>query len=121
MVRDHGVNLAFTPMWHANKFREADEGYLPSQREVDGYVYDTHVGGQADRPLIAQLCAIDKEDIVHAAKRLEPYVDGIDLNCKSALVSIMGMLRSPCVSRHSGLSSECRPADGLWSLPHGQP
>ena len=34
-----------------------------------------------DRPLIAQLCANNKEILLEAAKLLENHVDAIDLNC----------------------------------------
>jgi tRNA-dihydrouridine synthase 1 len=34
-----------------------------------------------DRPLIAQLCGSDLQLVLKTAKQLEPFVDGIDLNC----------------------------------------
>jgi len=34
-----------------------------------------------DRPLIAQICGSDIENVVATAKVLEPYCDGIDINC----------------------------------------
>jgi len=34
-----------------------------------------------DRPLIAQLCGSDPDAMLQAARLVEPYVDGIDINC----------------------------------------
>lgn len=65
-------------MWHACRFKWADEGHAKSRVEVDGWLYDTQSG---ERPLIAQLCAITADEFIYAAKQLQPYVDGIDLNC----------------------------------------
>ena len=36
---------------------------------------------EADRPLIAQVCGSDPEIVLKASRILEPYVDGIDINC----------------------------------------
>lgn len=35
----------------------------------------------ADRPLIAQLCGSDPKYVIQTARKLQPHVDGIDLNC----------------------------------------
>jgi tRNA-dihydrouridine synthase len=66
-------------MWHACRFKWADDGHAKSRVEVDGWLYDTQSG---ERPLIAQLCAVSADEFIYAAKQLEPFVDGIDLNCR---------------------------------------
>ena len=70
-------------MWHACRFQWADDGHAKSRVEVDGWLYDTQSG---ERPLIAQLCAVSPDEFIYAAKQLEPFVDGIDLNRKPPLL-----------------------------------
>jgi tRNA-dihydrouridine synthase 1 len=71
LCRRYGANLCFTPMIHARlllempAYRQKFIGHWPSE----------------DRPLIAQLCGSDPQVMLAAAKYVEPYVDGIDINC----------------------------------------
>lgn len=93
MLRMHGnVQLAFTPMWHAEHFRMAaagKEGAIQCVREAISdtappLTADAHLDPcwPPDRPLIAQLCATRVDDFVLAATTLAAHVDGIDLNRK---------------------------------------
>ncbi|GAB4817444.1 hypothetical protein N2152v2_004490 [Parachlorella kessleri] len=69
LCRRHGATGAYTPMLHSRLSLEARD-YLPEH-------FTTCEG---DRPLLAQFCANDPETLLQAAKMVEPYVDGIDLN-----------------------------------------
>ena len=71
LCRRYGANLCFTPMIHSRLFVES-----PQYREK----FMIRVV-EADRPLIAQVCGHDPEIVLKAVKQLEPYVDGIDINC----------------------------------------
>lgn len=71
LARKYGANLCFTPMIH-------------SKILTTSKVYRSKFTGtwlETDRPLIAQLCGSDPDVVLEAAKMLEPYVDGIDINC----------------------------------------
>lgn len=72
LCRDYGVNLCFTPMVHAKLFM-TNPAY---QRK-----FTLENTPARDRPLIAQICGSDIEHVVPTAKILEPYCDGIDINC----------------------------------------
>lgn len=72
LCRDYGVNLCFTPMVHAKLFMNN----LDYRRK-----FSLQNTPASDRPLIAQICGSDVETVVATAKLLEPYCDGIDLNC----------------------------------------
>ena len=72
LCRDYGVNLCFTPMVHAKLFMNNME-YRRKFTLKDSPA--------RDRPLIAQICGSDIDLVVGCAKILEPYCDGIDLNC----------------------------------------
>jgi tRNA-dihydrouridine synthase 1 len=69
LCRRYGANLCFTPMIHSRLLVET-EAYRNKFFSTD-----------FDRPIIAQLCGSDPDTVLAAAKMLEPYVDGIDINC----------------------------------------
>eukprot|EP00339_Tiarina_fusa_P009711 CAMPEP_0117085802 /NCGR_PEP_ID=MMETSP0472-20121206/60279_1 /TAXON_ID=693140 ORGANISM="Tiarina fusus, Strain LIS" /NCGR_SAMPLE_ID=MMETSP0472 /ASSEMBLY_ACC=CAM_ASM_000603 /LENGTH=445 /DNA_ID=CAMNT_0004815129 /DNA_START=257 /DNA_END=1594 /DNA_ORIENTATION=- len=69
LCRKYGSNLCFTPMIHSRLLLET-EAYRKKFFTTD-----------FDRPIIAQLCGSEPDTVLKAAKLLEPYVDGIDINC----------------------------------------
>eukprot|EP00980_Cylindrotheca_fusiformis_P029016 scaffold22696_cov118-Cylindrotheca_fusiformis.AAC.10 len=71
LCRRYGANLCFTPMIHTRLLLESE-----SYREKFMIKLE-----KADRPLIAQVCGSDPTIVLEAARILEPYVDGIDINC----------------------------------------
>jgi tRNA-dihydrouridine synthase 1 len=71
LCRRYGANLCYTPMIHARLA-------VTSKRYRDEFM-GTWL--QQDRPLIAQLCGSDPHHMLAAARMVEPYVDGIDINC----------------------------------------
>ena len=77
LCRKHGANLCFTPMIHARYFVKK-KSY---RDKMFNFAKSENGNGQQDRPLIAQLCANNKEILLEAAKLLENHVDAIDLNC----------------------------------------
>ena len=71
LCRRYGANLCYTPMIHSKLVLSS-----PAYRaKFTGTWID------ADRPLIAQLCGSDPGAMLEAARLVEPYVDGIDINC----------------------------------------
>lgn len=78
LTRRHGVDLAYTPMLHAEPFA-ADEKYRRVFFDAWEAAADRGVEN-ADRPLIAQLGGDDPQTMLRAARILEPYVDAIDIN-----------------------------------------
>lgn len=70
VVRDYGVDLAYTPMLVAKEFIRH-----PHARYTD-FSTNSH-----DSPLIAQFAARDPVTLTRAAEMVFPYVDGVDLNC----------------------------------------
>ena len=72
LCRDYGVNLCFTPMVHAKLFM-SNADYRRK--------FTLEHSPARDRPLIAQICGSEVDTVVACAKILEPYCDGIDLNC----------------------------------------
>lgn len=64
-----GAHLVYTQMLESDRFVQ-DEQY---RREM-------FVTCAADRPLIVQFCANKPETFAAAAKIVEPYCDGVDLN-----------------------------------------
>jgi tRNA-dihydrouridine synthase 1 len=72
LCRDYGINICFTPMIHAKIF-------MTSKAYRQAFTLE-HTPDR-DRPLIAQICGSDVDMVVQCAKYLEPYCDGIDLNC----------------------------------------
>lgn len=78
LCRRYGVGLAYTPMIHAEPFA-VDDDYRRTY--FDGWEAADYGGSKdADRPLIAQLGGDDPQTMLRAARLLEPYVDGIDIN-----------------------------------------
>lgn len=71
LCRRYGANLCFTPMIHCRLLTESPR----YRRRFSGFFPN------CDRPLIAQLCGSDPDTVLKAAKIVEPYVDGIDINC----------------------------------------
>lgn len=71
LVRKYGCTLCFTPMIHARMLTT----HATYRRKF--LIRDD----PTDRPLIAQLCGSDAETLIAAARLIEPYCDGIDLNC----------------------------------------
>jgi tRNA-dihydrouridine synthase 1 len=72
LCRRYGSNLCYTPMIHSRLVLDS-----PAYRKkFTGKWLET-----ADRPLIAQLCGSDPDAMLEAARLVEPYVDGIDINC----------------------------------------
>ena len=69
LTRRHGVQLAYTPMLHAQMFATR-----PKYREA------TFSTCEGDRPLFVQFCANDPDTFVAAAKKVQHLCDAIDLN-----------------------------------------
>jgi len=72
LCRKYGATICYTPMIHT-KMVCTVESY---QRKFLGTWLDP-----MDRPLIAQLAGSDPAHVLQAAQFVEPYVDGIDINC----------------------------------------
>lgn len=72
LARKYGANFCFTPMIHARLFVT-----MKTYRKKFMVLQVM----EADRPLIAQLCGSDPEYVLKAAQMLEPFVDGVDINC----------------------------------------
>jgi len=72
LCRKYGSNLCFTPMIHSGLVIRS----IPYRKKFTGKWLD-----DLDRPLIAQLCGSDPDTMLKAARLIEPYVDGIDINC----------------------------------------
>ena len=72
LCRRYGSNLCYTPMIHAR--------LACTSQQYQSKFLGTWLDPQ-DRPLIAQLCGSDPDTMLQAAKLVEPYVDGIDINC----------------------------------------
>eukprot|EP00095_Tigriopus_kingsejongensis_P005947 maker-scaffold316_size209483-snap-gene-1.39 protein:Tk05947 transcript:maker-scaffold316_size209483-snap-gene-1.39-mRNA-1 annotation:"trna-dihydrouridine(20a 20b) synthase" len=70
LVREYGVDVAFTPMILAESFAQSQ-----TARDAE---FTTNA---ADRPLVVQFAAHRVEDFVRAAQLVQPYCDGVDLNC----------------------------------------
>mmetsp|Transcript_5594 Transcript_5594/g.13171 ORF Transcript_5594/g.13171 Transcript_5594/m.13171 type:complete len:413 (+) Transcript_5594:81-1319(+) len=71
LCRQYGANLCFTPMIHSRLL-------LDSAAYREKFMVKVV---EADRPLIAQVCGSDPEIVLKASRILEPFVDGIDINC----------------------------------------
>lgn len=73
LCKRHGAEAAYTPMLHARIFNETE-----SYREE--HFTTTFDHPEQDRPLLAQFCANDPDTLLAAAKHVEPFVDGVDIN-----------------------------------------
>lgn len=73
LCKRHGAEAAYTPMLHARLFNETK-----AYREE--HFTTTFDHPEEDRPLLAQFCANDPDTLLAAAKHVEPFVDGIDIN-----------------------------------------
>lgn len=69
LCRRHGATGAYTPMLHARLFLE-----------TPAYRAEHFTTATQDRPLLAQFCANDPDTLLAAARLVEGYVDGVDLN-----------------------------------------
>ncbi|MCJ1397540.1 hypothetical protein MMC11_000734 [Xylographa trunciseda] len=86
--------LAYTPMLHARLFTETikyrDHHFQPTrtglasmpQVDADTTHTDSFLDGHPafDRPLAVQFCANEPEELLEAAKYVQPYCDVVDLN-----------------------------------------
>ncbi|KAK6007174.1 hypothetical protein QM012_006182 [Aureobasidium pullulans] len=88
--------LAYTPMFHARlfhenaKYRETHfqplKASMPESpvpfHETHFDQNDLHLDGnhQTDRPLFVQFCANDPDDLLAAARHVQPFCDAVDLN-----------------------------------------
>ena len=71
LARRRGCQLCYTPMW-SSLLTATDPNYAKM-------VLDD-LGCKEDRPLIVQFCANRPDLMVQAAKKVEEYCDGVDLN-----------------------------------------
>ncbi|KAG7365857.1 tRNA-U20-dihydrouridine synthase [Nitzschia inconspicua] len=71
LCRRYGTNLCYTPMIHA-KLAATNPRYR--QKFMGTWL-------QQDRPLIVQICGSNPEYVLQTARFVEPFVDGIDINC----------------------------------------
>ncbi|KAF6231707.1 hypothetical protein HO173_010009 [Letharia columbiana] len=86
--------LAYTPMIHSRMFTETpkfrDHHFQPTRsglatppkNDIEQPSADLYLDGRptVDRPLFVQFCANDPDDLLQAARYVEPFCDAIDLN-----------------------------------------
>ena len=70
LIRKYDCDLAYTPMIMSNSFVRS-----PRARDIE---FTTH---EYDRPLIVQFAANNTNDFATAAQFVQPYSDGVELNC----------------------------------------
>ena len=86
--------LAYTPMIHSRMFTETpkfrDHHFQPTRsglatppkKDLENPLIDLYLDGhpEIDRPLFVQFCANDPDELLKAARYVEPFCDAIDLN-----------------------------------------
>ena len=76
--------LAYTPMLHARLFTETqkfrDAHFQPTRSEGGSQKPWLDGNPHMDRPLFVQFCANKPEELLEAARYVEPYCDAVDLN-----------------------------------------
>ena len=85
--------FAYTPMLHARMFKETakyrDQHFQPRRSGLPSLPDTTQPPRDADyldgrrgidRPLTVQFCANDPDELLEAAKYVQPYCDAVDLN-----------------------------------------
>ncbi|MCJ1249135.1 hypothetical protein MMC30_006358 [Trapelia coarctata] len=86
--------LAYTPMLHARMFLETvkfrDHHFQPTKTglavpiplNIETFPSDLYLDGNPafDRPLTVQFCANEPDELLKAAKYVQPYCDAVDLN-----------------------------------------
>lgn len=77
LCRRYGANVCYTPMINARYFVK-NKGYRDRMFRLGND--DDARRRDRDRPLIAQLCANNRDVLVEAARLLERHVDAIDVN-----------------------------------------
>ena len=65
-----GCDLCYTPMIMANSFVQSQKA-----RDVEFTTNNT------DRPLIVQFASSNIDEFATAAQLVQPFADGVDLNC----------------------------------------
>lgn len=76
--------LAYTPMLHARLFSETqkfrDAHFQPTRPEIGSPKPWLDGNPSIDRPLFVQFCANKPEELLEAARHVEPFCDAVDLN-----------------------------------------
>ena len=76
--------LAYTPMLHARLFTETqkfrDAHFQPTRQENGSQKSWLDGNPDVDRPLFVQFCANKPDELLEAARYVEPYCDAVDLN-----------------------------------------
>ncbi|KAG9313466.1 FMN-linked oxidoreductase [Chiua virens] len=77
LTRRYGATLTYTQMLDSHRLLDDDDYLAHHLRDLQS----THPNWDAyTRPVVVQLCGNDPEMVVNAARRVQGYCDGIDLN-----------------------------------------